>query len=157
MSQNNYNKAKELIEKNRSQCFFAGEKDNLLIEKAEKVLEISFSQQLRDFFKTYGAGSIGSEEIYGIINDNFTDASVPNGVWFTLTERKEIQMPKNLYVISDTGADEFYCLDFSKSNEYGEPPVVIFVPGVDNNSQTYEIIAEDLGDYLLEIVEQEVI
>lgn len=155
MSQQNYEKAKDIIEMSRSMCFFAGAKDDSLIQKAEKALGISFSHQIRDFFKNYGAGNIGAEEIYGIINDNFTDSSVPNGVWFTLTERREVQMPHHLYVLYDTGAGEFFCLDFSRLNEHKEPPVVVYIPGVDNNLQSYEIIAEDFGDYLLNIVEEE--
>lgn len=156
MSQQNYDKAKSIIEMNKGVCFFAGVKDEALIEKAEKALEISFSSQLRDFFKNYGAGSIGSEEIYGIVNENFTDAKVPNGVWFTLTERKEINMPNNLYVLFDTGADEFFCLDFNQLNENGEPPVVVFFPGIDSSIQMYEVLAGDFGDYLLKIVDQEI-
>ena len=50
-----------------------------------------------------------------------------------------------------------YCLDFNKINEDGEPPVVVFVPGVDTEHQTYEIIAEDFGNYLLQVVEQELV
>lgn len=156
MSKQNYDKAKELIESNKGVCFFAGVREESLIEKAEKALGISFSPQYRDFVKNYGAGSIGSEEIYGVINDNFDDASVPNGVWFTLVERMEIEMPENLVVLLDTGGDEFFCFDYANLDEHGEPPVVVFVPGVDKDAQTYEVIAKDFGDYLLKVTEQEI-
>ncbi|APM37705.1 SMI1/KNR4 family protein [Clostridium kluyveri] len=157
MSIENYSKAIKVINANKEHCFFAGNKSEELVSKAEEALEIRFSSQYRKFVLDYGAGSIGAEEIYGVVDDDFDNSSVPNGVWFTLTERQEIQMPENLLVLCDTGSDEFFCLDFNKLNNDGEPPVVAFIPGVDNEHQTYEIIAEDFGNYLLQVVEQELV
>lgn len=108
--------------------------------------------RLCHFFSNYGAGSIGAEEIYGLIDENFADACLPDGIWFTLTERSQIQIPKNLYVLCDTGADEFICLDFNRCDKVGEPSVVTCSPGFDNSIQTYKKIADDFGDYLLAIV-----
>lgn len=69
---------------------------------------------------------------------------------------EEINLPKNLLIIYDTGSDELFCLDFNKSREKEEPKVVSFVPGVELESQTYEIIANDFGDFLLNLVKQEI-
>lgn len=157
MSIENYNKAIKIINENKEKCYFAGNRSEVLVSRAEKALGIKFSSQYRKFVLEYGAGSIGAEEIYGVVKDNFNNSSVPDGIWFTLTERKEINMPENLIVICDTGSDEFFCLDFKRINKDGEPPVVVFVPGVENRHQTYEIIAEDFGDYLLQVVERELV
>lgn len=35
--------------------------------------------------------------------------------------------------------------------------MVVFVTGIENKYQTYEIIAEDFGDYLLQGIEQELL
>ena len=155
MSIDNYSKAIKVINANKESSFFAGSNSEVLVSKAEKALGIMFSSQYRKFVLDYGAGSIGAEEIYGIVDEDFENSSIPNGIWFTLTERQEIEIPENLLVICDRGNDEFFCLDFNKKNKDGEPPVVVFVPGVENEHQTYEIIAEDFGSYLLQVVEQE--
>jgi len=155
MSRVNYEIAMKNIEENMSACFFAGEKTEGLIKKAELALDFKFSPQIRAFFRKFGAGSIGSEEIYGVINDDFVSSSVPNGVWFTLIERKEINMPKHLYVVFDTGSDEFICQDYSNMNDDGEPRIVLYYPGADNESQPYEVVADDFGNYLLEITSEE--
>jgi hypothetical protein len=103
---------------------------------------------------TFGAGNFGAQEIYGIINDDFEHSSVPDAIWFTLSERKEINLPPNLLVIYDTGSDELFCLNFNDNND--EPTIVSFVPGMDVESQPYEIIAKDFGDFLLDLVMQEI-
>ena len=106
----------------------------------------------KGFLKTYGAGSIGSEEIYGISSLDFENSTVPNGIWYTLSERKEINLPVNLLVIYSTGDGKLYCLDYNKLNEEKEPAVVSFFPGFDLDIQKFDIIAEDFGDFLLERV-----
>lgn len=64
-------------------------------------------------------------------------------------------MPKNLVVIYETGSDEIFCLDFSNLNKEGEPVIVAYIPGEDNINQRYEKIADDFGDFLLELVTAE--
>ncbi len=54
------------------------------------------------------------------------------------------------------GAMNFFCLDFNQLDEKGEEKVVSFVPGIDLESQSYEVIANDFGDFLLDLVMQEV-
>ena len=61
---------------------------------------------------------------------DFENSSVPDAIWYTLTERRETNLPSNLLVIYDTGSDEFFCLDFNQYDYKGEPRVVSFLPGV---------------------------
>ncbi len=152
MSMENYQKAVEIIEQNKSECYFAGQRSENDIVLAEKALGLSFTGTYKEFLKSYGAGSIGAEEIYGISSLNFENSAVPNGIWYTLSERKECDLPLNLLIIYDTGSDELFCLDYSKLNAQGEPAVVSFFPGFDLNIQKYEIIAKDFGDFLLDRV-----
>ncbi|WP_230130112.1 hypothetical protein [Bacillus sp. CECT 9360] len=56
----------------------------------------------------------------------------------------------------DTESDELFCLDFNQLDDREEPKIVSFVPGVELESHTYEIIANDFGDFLLDLVNQEI-
>lgn len=152
MGMKNYQKAIKIIEQNKSECYFSGQRSENDIILAEKALGLKFSGIYKEFLKTYGAGSIGAEEIYGISSLDFENSTVPNGIWYTLSERKEINLPTNLLIIYATGDGELYCLDFNKINEEKEAAVVSFFPGFDLSIQKYEIIAEDFGDFLLDRV-----
>ncbi|GEN36863.1 SMI1/KNR4 family protein [Aneurinibacillus danicus] len=156
MSLETYHQAKQTILNNKEKGFFVGPRPIELITLAEEKLGLKFTGSYLDFLKSFGAGNFGAQEIFGIINGDFENSSVPDAIWYTLTERKEIDLPHNLLVIYDTGSDEFYCLDFSQQDEHNEPPVVSFVPGIDNDKQQYEIIAKDFGDFLLNLVNQEI-
>ncbi len=155
MSIETYQKAKQIIHDNEDLADFIGERSNELIKFAEEKLGVKFTGLYLDYLQTFGVGNFGAQEIYGIINDNFEKSSVPDAIWYTLTERKEINLPNNLLVIYDTGSDELFCLDFNQLDE-GEPKVISFVPGIDLESQSYEVIANDFGDFLLDLVMQEV-
>lgn len=155
MGLKSYKEAVDLIENNKSKSFFVGQRSDELILKAEETLGLKFSKLYKSFLKTYGAGNFGAEEIYGVIDEDFENSSVPDAIWFTLTERNEVNLPENLLVIYDTSSDEILCLDFNKLNIENEPEIVSFVPGLDLNSQKYEKIGEDFGDFLLQRVKLE--
>lgn len=152
MSYKDYEKALKIMNENKEKCDFFGKCSEDLIEKAEKALGIKFSKIYKNFLMNFGAGNYGSEEIYGIIGEDFIDSSVPNGIWYTLIERKQVNLPKNLVVIYDTCSDELFCLDFNKLNDENEPEVVTYIPGERNENQLYEKIANDFGEFLLELV-----
>ena len=156
MSMYSYQEAIKLMEQNKSECFFKGHSSESDILIAEEALGLKFRGTYKEFLLNYGAGSFGSQEIYGISSLNFENSSVPNGIWYTLTERREANLPSNLLVIYHTGGDEIFCLDFSRLDVNGEPPVVAFVSGVDLKYQNYEVIANDFGDFLLDLVTREI-
>jgi len=156
MGLENYNEAVGIITKNPSKGYFAGPRSEALIRLAEQTLGFQFFGTYRHFLANYGAGNFGAQEIYGVISDDFENSSVPDAIWYTITERKEIGLPLNLLVIYDTGNGEIFCLDFKQVNKENEPTVVSFVPGVDLEKQTYEKIADDFGDFLLDLVNQEI-
>ena len=156
MSKESYQKAKNLIMASQEMADFIGGRTDDLIIMAEEKLGLKFTGLYLDYLQTFGAGNFGSQEVYGIINNDFENSTVPDAIWYTFTERMEINLPKNLLIIYDTGSDELFCLDFNKSREKEEPKVVSFVPGVELESQTYEITANDFGDFLLNLVKQEI-
>ncbi|MCK4261291.1 MAG: SMI1/KNR4 family protein [Halanaerobiales bacterium] len=151
----NYKKAIEIIEQNSDISDFVGQCSETIIKLAEEKLGLRFSKMYFHFLANYGAGNFGSEEIYGIIDSDFENSSVPDAIWCTLKERKEINLPNNLVIIYDTGSEEIFCLDFNKLNKENEPAVVVFVLGVDLEYQTYEVIADDFGNFLLDRINEE--
>ncbi|SFL73543.1 SMI1-KNR4 cell-wall [Gracilibacillus orientalis] len=104
-----------------------------------------------DFLRVFGA-----QEVHGIISADFENSSVPDAIWYTLTERKEISLLNNLLIIYDTGSAEIFCLDFSQLDHKREPKVVSYIRGVESKNQTFETIANDFGEFLLDLVNQEI-
>jgi hypothetical protein len=143
-------KAFEIIEEGSDLADFEGPKDEKLVAAAEKALGLKFPPTYRRFLLELGAGSFGGAEIYGVIDGNFTDSSVPNGIWLTLQEREESQLPAILVVVAATGEGGYDCLDVRGA---GEAKVVLFAPG--SKSQTLEVEAEDFGAFLLDQVRAE--
>ncbi|WP_409271554.1 SMI1/KNR4 family protein [Neobacillus sp. SCS-31] len=156
MSWDTYRQAIHLMEQNEEECDFVGSRSDELISKAENALGFRFSYLYRDFLKKYGAGSFGSQELYGLIDDDFKNSTVPDAIWCTLTEREDSNLPNHLLVIYDTGMDDLFCLDFKKINEVGEPQVVSYIPGIDLHNQNFTVVANDFGDFLLDLVNQEI-
>ncbi|MFJ8258568.1 SMI1/KNR4 family protein [Peribacillus asahii] len=155
MSWSNYEKAIELLEQNQEECDFEGLRSENLIEKAETVLGIKFSKIYRHFLINYGAGNFGSQEVFGVIHDDFINSGVPDAIWYTMIERRDSRLSDNFLIIYDTGIDEVYCLDFNKLNGENEPAVVSINLGIDFSEQSIELIADDFGDFLLELIQEE--
>lgn len=155
MSIEAYNEVKQII-LNDDIADFVGGRTSELINSAEEKLGLKFTGLYLNYLQTFGAGNFGAQEIFGIISNDIENSSVPDAIWYTLTERKESNLPSNLLIIYDTGSDVLFCLDYNQLDENREPKVVSFVPGVELESQTYEIIANDFGDFLLDLVKQEI-
>lgn len=152
MSLKDYNAAISLMKQNDQLCDFVGNCSEELIKNAEKKLNIQFPQTYRDFLLTYGAGNFGSEEIYGVIKNDFDNSGIPDAIWFTHKQRKEAALPVNLLVIYHTGGEEMFCIDFNQVGAFNEPIVVSYLIGLDKKDQTFEKIANDFGEFLLQRV-----
>nr|WP_269412436.1 SMI1/KNR4 family protein [Lentibacillus daqui] len=50
---------------------FVGGCTTELISKAGDMLGLKFASLCTDYLQTFGAGNFGSQEVYGIINDDF--------------------------------------------------------------------------------------
>ena len=153
MSYQNFEKALELAK----QCKFytiKGERADAVIVKAEELFGIKFSKQNYEFLKSVGYLSFWGNEFYGICKDNFSGSYTGCSVEATLQDRKEYSLPKKWLVIYDFDDGYMGYLDYSQLNEDGEPPVIMAI----YNGQEYvvvEKVADDFGDFLLSLVEQQ--
>lgn len=153
MSMEEFRKATEIIRTNPSKSFFAGPRSSSLLEKIEKIIGYKFPPTYRAFLLEFGAGSFGPMEFFGAIDENVTESPVPDGVWYTLRERLEVNLPEDLFVIGETGTGELYCLRLKKSYRKDEDvPVIIVNPGMNRTYQECEVVASDFGSFLLERV-----
>lgn len=110
MSMNDYLTAKALVESHGDKAHFAGPRPEALIVAAETALRLLFPPVYRQFLLDYGAGNFGKAEFYGAIDQDFEKSSVPDGIWYTLTERANAGLPVDLIVVGDTGTGDLYCI-----------------------------------------------
>jgi hypothetical protein len=104
---------------------FDGPKDEDLIVAAEQALGLTFPHDYRRFLAEFGAGSFGGTEIYGVIDADFVNSSVPDAIWNTLTLRED-GLPPNVVAFHATGDGEELCL---VCDSPAGGPVIVFVPG----------------------------
>ena len=153
MSYTNFIKAMELAPK----CKFyttAGGKSEEEIDMSEKKLGISFSPQCKEFYKKYGYLSFFCNEIYGIDPEDDSGILEGNTVAYALNDREEYNLPKEWIPIYDFGDGNMAYLDYSSLNMEKEPSVIMAF----YNGDKYEInetLAEDLGDFLLQLVQEQ--
>lgn len=154
MSYQNFVKAMELAPK----CKFyttAGGKTEEEIRMSEKMLDIIFSNQCREFYAKYGYLSFYGNEIFGIDPDDDSGILEGNSVAYALNDRKEYNLPKEWIPIYDFGDGNMAYLDYSSTNAEKEPKVIMAF----HNGEKYEIVetlAEDFGDFILQLVQEQV-
>lgn len=151
-----FEEAKKIIDENIELGDFVGRIPEKIISDAEEILGIDFPKSYKEFIKNYGAGNFGSEEIYGIINGDFENSGIPDAIWFTIKQRKELEIPNNLIVIYFTGGEEYFCLDTAKMNDEMECPVVSYGIGNEISDNGLEIVFSNFSDFLLNIVRREI-
>lgn len=157
MSVESYNRAKEIIEENEELVDDFGEMQESLIIKAQKELGVDFPDEYKYFLSDFGALTFGSIEIYGVFKEDFENSGVPDAVWATMNERKLVNMPQYLVVIYNTGMGELFCLNFRDLNDNHEPKVTSYFAGFDESAQKHEVLYESFGDFILDMVKDEVL
>lgn len=154
MSYQSFKKAMELA----PQCKFyttAGGKSQEDISKSEDLLGIKFSNQCVEFYAEYGYLSFYGTEIFGIDPNDYSGILEGNSVAYALNDRKEYRLPLYWVPIYNFEDGNMAYLDFSDINVDGEPKVIMGI----YTGEKYEItetIAEDFGDFLLHLVEQQI-
>ena len=154
MSYTNFIKAMELAPK----CRFyttAGGKSEEEIELSEKKLGVSFSAQCKKFYEKYGYLSFYGNEIYGIDPEDDSGVLEGNSVAYALNDREEYNLPKEWIPIYNFDDGNMAYLDYSSLNAEKEPCVVMAF----YNGEKYEIVetlAEDFGDFILQLVQEQV-
>lgn len=149
MSQANLEKGLAMISQHATRAHFVGPRSEELVARAETALGLRLPPTYREFVRRLGAGNFGAAEFYGVIDENFSASSVPNGVWLTLDERRSAALPKNYVIVASSGTGEYYCLDV---RDQGEAPVVIMPPG---ETVPSEQVASDFGDFFWNEVRQQ--
>ena len=153
MSYQNYKEAMELAPK----CKFyttAGGKSQAEISKSEELLGIKFSKQCRDFYEKYGYLSFFGNEIFGIDPDDDSGELEGNSVAYALNDREEYGLPDEWIPIYNFDDGLMAYLDYTSLNEDGEPCVI--AAGFDGSEyQIEETVAEDFGEFVLQLVKQE--
>jgi hypothetical protein len=139
-----YEEAASIIRANEQLADFVGPRDPSVVEAAEAAIGRPLPPTYRRFVSEFGAGNIGSFEVLGVTKAEFQNASVPNGIWYTLSERED-GMPDNLLVVGEAGDGSLYALDLDEGDD---PPVVVYEPG--SGEPPGERIAGDFGSFLLD-------
>lgn len=124
------------------------------IKKAEEIMGINFSKQCKVFYKDYGYLSFCGNEIFGIDPDDDSGVLEGNSVAYALNDRKENNLPLEWLPIYDCQDGCMVYLDYSVLNEDDEPRVIIAY----YNGEGYEIediIAEDFGEFVMQLIEDE--
>jgi len=145
-----YERAVALIDEHGEPADFAGPRPQGLIDLAERTVDIGFPPTYRRFLSEYGAGSIGGTEIYGVIDGDFENSSIPDAVWHNLTLRRDGH-DQALFSFHAVGDGEELCLDSSRVGPDGEMPVVGIYPGSDERRD----IAPDFGSAFLTLIHEE--
>ncbi len=154
MSYTNFVKAMELAPR----CKFyttAGGKTEAEIEKSEALLSVSFSSQCKEFYEKYGYLSFFGNEIFGIDPDDDSGILEGNSVAYALNDREEYNLPKEWIPIYNFDDGNMAYLDYSSLNLEKEPRVIMAF----YNGNKYEIVktlAEDMGDFILQLVEEQI-
>lgn len=152
MSYQNFIKAMKEACKCKYYTITEGKTENE-IKKAEDLLGIKFSRQCNEFYAKYGYLSFSGNEIFGIDPDDDSGILEGNSVAYTLNDRIAYNLPKEWIPIYNFEDGMMAYLDYSTLNEAEEPRVIMaFYNGL--NYEIDRILAEDLGDFILDLVKK---
>lgn len=153
MSYQNFRNAMELAPK----CKFytiAGGKTEEEIKKAEQLLNVKFSRQSREFYEKYGYLSFCGNEIFGIDPDDDSGILEGNSVAYAINDREEYNLPNDWIPIYNFEDGNMAYLDYTSPNSEEEPSVIMaFYNG--NEYEVVEALAEDFGDFILQLVQEQ--
>lgn len=153
MSYQNYKEAIELAPKCKYYTTVGGKSLEEII-KSEEMLGIKFSKQCREFYEQYGYLSFFGNEIFGIAPDDDSGELEGNSVAYALNDREENGLPVDWIPVYNFDDGYMAYLDYSSLNDEGEPRVI--VAGYNGSEyQVEETIAEDFGEFILQLVKQQ--
>ncbi|MEV4423616.1 SMI1/KNR4 family protein [Patulibacter sp. NPDC049589] len=146
-----YEQARALVEEHLDEAEFESQPEDR-VARAERELGVRFPPSYRQFLLDLGAGGVGGEEIYGLVNDDFEDVRPPQAVGLTREFRRDGQVSEDLVVIYNLGKGSYFALDTRAAGDDGEAPVVAFTPGIHSAGDELQIVAPDFGAFFLETV-----
>ncbi|MFZ2538229.1 MAG: SMI1/KNR4 family protein [Oscillospiraceae bacterium] len=153
MSLENFEKAMELA-KNIDYYDIHGEMADEFIEKAEQAFDFKLSKQHYLFYKEYGYLDYDGCVFYGIYPGAFEGPPFSSAVLNTIYLRNECGILKQWIPLYDYDEEIAY-FDYEHLNAKGEPRIIAVPVGrnYDDKDDYYvDVLAEDLGDYLLQMV-----
>ena len=152
MSYENYEKALSLAPKCKCYMTTGGKSEDIILS-AEQLLNIVFSKQHRDYCSRIGYMSFFGHEIFevGSYDSPIIEA---NTVAYALHEREKFDLPEKWLPIYNFNDGNIAFFDYTQTDETGEPPIIMAI----NTGKKYvllERLAEDFGDFLLDLVEMQ--
>lgn len=136
------------------EAYFVGGADDHVIDEAERHLGLTFPPSYRRFLAELGAGSIRFREFYGIVPAGLDARGVPNTAWVTATARRDMALPRELIVVSDSGMGEYYVLNADTRFPSGEGPVALYWIGSGAAVSELEIVAPSFRAFFLKSVRE---
>ena len=121
---------------------------------AHVAISVSNIEKSIEFYKKYGYISFYGNEIFGIDPDDDSGILEGNSVAYALNDRKEYNLPNEWIPIYNFDDGNMAYLDYSYLNEQKEPRVIMAF----YNGKEYEIVetlAEDFGDFVLQLVQEQ--
>ena len=152
MSYQSFEKALKLAKQCDDYRTGKGKSDSVICA-ASKLLNIEFSKQTQVYFSKLGHLKFSGFEVYGIVKDDFSGIPANNCVESALVDRRDYNLPKEWLPIFFFDDGYYGYLDYSQLDEHGEPPVI----AAHYDGEKYvvdEKVADDFGDFLLQLVEE---
>lgn len=154
MGMKDFERAMAIIKEHSSLALFQGAKEEMLIKKAEEFLGLTFPPTYRRFLRELGCGCFDGEEFHGIVDEEFENAQIPDGVGMTQRFRKEANLPDSYFILYLTGDGFLYVLDTKQRNEENESPVLAWYSGISKPGDKLEVIAPDFGTFFYRTLKQ---
>lgn len=122
---------------------FVGPRDLTVVAAAEQRLGVRFPPSYRRFLLEFGCGNVGSQEIYGVIDQDVERGPIPNAVSLNLKRRARGWSPA-LFVIYESGDGTSHALDLDRLDSEGEAAVWL----LDVTGNPTEQVAANFGEFL---------
>ncbi|WP_273724535.1 SMI1/KNR4 family protein [Bartonella sp. AU18XJBT] len=104
--------------------------DDLVIEKAEKALDLKFTSSYKVFLKHYKGGDIGGYEIYRLYKECGEDIPFDDIVFQNLNDRKRGFATPEQLIVCDAAFGETFYFDYTQFRD-GECPIYVMLPSED--------------------------
>lgn len=140
-----YEEAARLLRAN-PKSDFVGPRDLEIIAAAEQRLGVRFPPSYCRFLLEFGCGNVGSQEIYGIVDNKLEQGPIPNAIWLNL-QRQARGWRSTLFVIYESGDGSSHALDLGHLDSENESAVWL----LDVTGSPIEQAADNFGDFLLSL------
>lgn len=140
----------ELIDSHPELTDFTGLPNDALLHDAEVALGHRLTGDYRAFIDRYGAGDVGSQEIYGVFTPDFMPPGPPEAIGTTLNARQH-GLPPGMVVCLDGGDGTQLVVDYRGGD--ADAAIVRIMLGGSNDAWEQEY--GSFADLLLDLVQRE--